>query len=254
LYNQVQNFLISANGAVVNTYINGLYDRRNYNDPFFEDDAGEVGFNVEAQANYNTFVAGITSLKTSWDDLKTAQNSHRWVLVNNNYNSAETGLNYNTSVWSDEWASFSANLVSFEAVRNERIDTISRRIGVPTWVNQLAPNDRSNTKTAVAAASIPTVDVSGGAERLLTEDGYNLLDELDNSVMLEGSFWSLVSAATKTPYGRKIYDAINILLDLDIGVLRDTTDKVNAIQFAFDKIKQDRNIYEVLNNRSKQAF
>ena len=55
-----------------------------------------------------------------------------------------------------------------------------------------------------------------------------------------------------TPYGRKLYDVINTFLDSDTGYLRDIMEKINNIQFAFDKINQDRNIYEVLNNRSKQ--
>ena len=42
------------------------------------------------------------------------------------------------------------------------------------------------------------------------------------------------------------------MVDFDTGFLRDAFEKVNSIQFAFDQIKQDRNVYEVLNRRSKQ--
>ena len=45
---------------------------------------------------------------------------------------------------------------------------------------------------------------------------------------------------------------VNILLDGDVGLIRDALEKINSIQSAFDQIKQDRNIYETLNNRSKQ--
>ena len=41
-------------------------------------------------------------------------------------------------------------------------------------------------------------------------------------------------------------------ITFSICVKEDVVEKINNIQFAFDKINQDRNIYEVLNNRSKQ--
>ena len=37
-----------------------------------------------------------------------------------------------------------------------------------------------------------------------------------------------------------------------LSIVEPDGEKINSIQSAFDQIKQDRNIYETLNNRSKQ--
>ena len=116
---------------------------------------------------------------------------------------------------------------TFEASRTERITTINSRVGVPTYTNQTpAPQDASGTLNAQTVTQIPTVTTS--------------ISDPDTQVV------------GVTPYGRKVYDMVNMFLDGDVGLIRDAFEKINSIQSAFDQIKQDRNIYETLNNRSKQ--
>ena len=232
LYNQVNEWRQSTQGQrVENTYSN-IYSLRDNRDPYFESayDASYSGSNT-AQIKYNNFYSRITDVDSKRSAWVTAHLDHKVQAVNASASSnATTGdLDYNGSgeVFPVEFTNYKNAADTFEASRTERITTINARVGVPTYTNQSpAPQDASGTKAAQTVTQIPTVTTS--------------ISDADTQVV------------GVTPYGRKVYDMVNILLDGDVGLIRDALEKINSIQSAFDQIKQDRNIYETLNNRSKQ--
>ena len=232
LYNQTNEWRQSTQGSRVETIFGNIYSLRDNKDPYFETnyDAAYSGSNT-AQIKYNNFYSRITDLNTKKNQWSTAHEAFKVQSVNTSATSnATTGdLDYNASggVFLNEFANYKAAASTFETSRTERIATINARIGVPTYTNQSpAPQDASGTKDARTVTQIPTVTTS--------------VSDADTQIV------------GITPYGRKVYDMVNMLLDGDVGLIKDAFEKINSIQSAFDQIKQDRNIYETLNNRSKQ--
>jgi len=213
--------------------INGLDSRKTNHDPYFEVVNDGTAINASAQTKYETYYDRLIDLvakRNAWRNGSSGtHDTYRAAAVGGSSSSLITGsgLEYKADIFDTEFTAFKTSLNTFEASRTERIATIGARIGAPTYANQSpAAQDDSDTKAAYKVSAIPTVDTAVG--------------DADTDVV------------GITPYGRKLYDVINTFLDSDTGYLRDIMEKINNIQFAFDKINQDRNIYEVLNNRSKQ--
>lgn len=228
LYNQVQVWKESNAGQRIIYMIDNLYSYRNLRDPNFEayydgvTSATPLTNKATAQANYENFydrISDTNSKKSSW---QTAHNNYKSSAL-----TTTSTLDYETLIFNDELNDYKTSLNTFETSRLERITTLSARIGTPTYANtDIAPQDDSGTLYAYQVTTIPTI--AGNVTDHNTQE------------------------ANVTPYGRKLFDVVNSFLDSDTGYLRDVLEKINNIQFAFDKINQDRNIYEVLNNRSKQ--
>lgn len=253
-YNLVADFLASANGTLMNASIRAAQTQRSTYDPHFEVAFGGTAINDDAQEMYEDFYSNTGSVYTAYNTFKSKQDE---------FFDNRTGWSTHANTWSTHvlslWNDFTANLVSWEPHRVSRIDIINRRIGTPAYKNQFAPNDRSGTKRAVAVTTIPpltsgeagsiqlevnTTDSSSGEDDIILEDG-------SSKIVLESAVMTGAELSGTTPYGRKIYDAINFALDSDIGVIRNAVEAVRNIGAAFDKINSDRNVYEVLNNRSK---
>ena len=263
MYNQVNSWKTGANGITYVAMIDGLDTRRGNYDPTFEVTVGQTAINANAQTLYESFHTNISHLASNHSSFSTAHINHFQNAISNSAG-LTSGFDYSTgSVFSTQFDNLIARASAFETNRNERIDTIRRRIGKPVYTDQNpAPQDSSNTLTAVTVTSIPIVDTSDGIVKLIIDStngsadaGDNLLLEAnlnEGKILAEESDWNLVERVGYTPYGRKIFDVINSFIDFDTSFFRNAVEKVRSIGFAFDKIKQDRNIYEVLNNRSKQ--
>ena len=259
MYNQVNSWKTGANGITYTAMIDGLDNRRGNYDPTFEVTVGQTPINANAQTLYESFHTNISDLASNHSSFSTAHINHFQNAISNSAG-LTSGYDYSTgSTFSTEFDNLIARASTFETNRNERKDTIRRRIGRPTYVREdPAPQDRSKVLSAMGVCTIPVVDTADGTEKLLIDStdgsanaGDNILFEDNDIVLLESSDWSLVERVGFTPYGRKVYDIINSFLDFDTSFFRNAIEKVRNIGFAFDKIKQDRNTYEVLNDRSK---
>ena len=223
-YNQTNEWKNSDAGLRISFMVVGLDGMKNSRDPNFEVESGETALTnkTTAQSNYENFHSRISDLKSKKDLWDTAHSNYKSQAL-----ATTTEVEYKTAIFDDEFQNYSDSLSTFEASRLERITTLTARLGVPTYANtDIAPQDESGTLYAYQVTTIPTI--------VGTVSDHNTQE------------------ANKTPYGRKLFDVVNSFMDFDTGYLRDVVEKINNIQFAFDKINQDRNIYEVLNNRSKQ--
>lgn len=223
LYNQINRWKISDAGHVFANTVTGLESRKNNFDPYFEVSVGGTAIDATSQTSYENFHTRVGDLNTKFLLFQTAHNNFTAnAIANTTLQQYKTGTNFLT-----EFENFKTSATTFEASRTERVTTLTARIGEPTYTNvNPAPQDDSSTKAAKKVSAIPAVTTT-----------------VSSSSTQKIGF---------TPYGRKIFDSVNLLLDFDIGILRSVGEKINNIQFAFDKINQDRNIYETLNNRSKQ--
>lgn len=237
LYNDVNDWRSSDKGSTVIGRLSSLYSSRNNNDPNFEAEYDGVTSNTThvidatAQSNYEDFYDKVSTINTTYNTWVTNHVAHGKQVANTSAatNAKDNSLNYNTSIYPTDFGAYQTAVNNFEARRAERITTLKARIGQSGVVyanTDIAPQDSSGTLYAYQVTTIPAITTS-----------------VSNS---------LTDKVGVTPYGRKIFDVINMVSDFDTGFLRDAFEKINAIQFAFDQIKQDRNVYEVLNGRSKQ--
>jgi len=59
------------------------------------------------------------------------------------------------------------------------------------------------------------------------------------------------SATSLVPYGRTIYEAVNLSLGNDINLISNVVDEVDAIDFRYKSIRDKRNQFDILNGRGK---
>lgn len=117
-----------------------------------------------------------------------------------------------------EFSNFKTSLSEFDTQRKARIDILDERIGTVTY------------KTSAQ------IDPSGASE--------NTYKRVDTIPILDSN--------GKTPYGRKIYDLVNLMLDDTVGFFKKVRRKLSSIEFSYTNINEKRNEYEILNGRSKQ--
>ena len=237
-YNQANEWKNSNAGQRIRNMVGNLDNLKGSRDPNFEayydgtTSATALTNKETAQTNYENFYDRISDLKEKMDNWENAHYANTQTSTSNYLSAAlatTASVEYKTAIFDDEFAgstSYKSTLNTFETSRLERISTLTARIGQPTYTNALAPQDESGSLYAYQVTAIPTINGT-------------VSDHNTQEVNI-------------TPYGRKLYDLVNSFMDFDTGYLRDVVEKINSIQFAFDKIIQDRNIYEVLNNRSKQ--
>lgn len=237
LYNDVNDWRTSDKGYTVNGRLENLYNSRNNKDAHFEAEYDGVTsntthvINATAQSNYEDFYDKISTINSTYNTWLTNHVAYGKQVANTSAttNAKDNSLNYNTSIYPTDFGAYQTAVDNFESRRLERISTLKARIGQSGVVysnTAIAPQDSSGSLYAYQVTTIPTVTTS-----------------VSNG---------LTEKVGVTPYGRRIFDMVNMMVDFDTGFLRDAFDKINAIQFAFEQIKQDRNVYEVLNRRSKQ--
>jgi hypothetical protein len=59
------------------------------------------------------------------------------------------------------------------------------------------------------------------------------------------------SATSLAPYGRSIYEVVNLSLGNDINLISNVVDEVDAIDFRYKSIRDKRNQFDILNGRGK---
>ena len=94
-----------------------------------------------------------------------------------------------------------------------RIGVINSRIGMPTYTGNQSSN---GTEPAITVTALPAK-----------------------------------SSTSLVPYGRTIYEAVNICLGNDVGLVQNTMDDASALDFQYKQIRDKRNAYDLLNGRGK---
>ena len=59
------------------------------------------------------------------------------------------------------------------------------------------------------------------------------------------------SATSLAPYGRTLYEIVNLCLGNDINLISNVVDEVESINFRYKSIRDKRNQYDILNGRGK---
>ena len=94
-----------------------------------------------------------------------------------------------------------------------RIGVINSRIGMPTYTGNQSSN---GTEPEITVTALPAK-----------------------------------SSTSLVPYGRTIYEAVNICLGNDLGLVQNTMDDASALDFQYKQIRDKRNAYDLLNGRGK---
>ena len=94
-----------------------------------------------------------------------------------------------------------------------RITEINSRIGMPTYTGNQSSN---GTEPEITVTALPAK-----------------------------------SSTSLVPYGRTIYEAVNICLGNDLGLVQNTMDDASALDFQYKQIRDKRNSYDLLNGRGK---
>ena len=59
------------------------------------------------------------------------------------------------------------------------------------------------------------------------------------------------ASGTLVPYGRTIYEAVNVALGDDIGLINEVVAEADSLQFKYKEVRDKRNEYDMLKGRSK---
>ena len=121
-----------------------------------------------------------------------------------------------------KWVSFSANCGTLVTNLDNRIAEIDARIGVPVYANSthasgVTPATRSNPP-CIRVKTIPTANSTGGY----------------------------------VPYGRELYDNINLLLGQDVDLLGGIIKDIESLGDLVQLVKNTRNKYEIYSGRDKE--
>ena len=107
---------------------------------------------------------------------------------------------------------YSSLLTANTSITN-RITELNSRIGEPTY-----------TGSQSSGGSIPAIRVSAIPSK---------------------------SATSLAPYGRSLYEVVNLSLGNDINLISNVVDEVESINFRYKSIRDNRNQYDILNGRGK---
>ena len=106
-----------------------------------------------------------------------------------------------------------ATLATAKTQITARITEINSRIGMPTYSGNQSSN---GTEPGITVTALPAK-----------------------------------SSTSLVPYGRTIYEAVNICLGNDLGLVQNTMDDASALDFQYKQIRDKRNAYDLLNGRGK---
>jgi len=121
-----------------------------------------------------------------------------------------------------KWVSFSSNCGTLVTNLDNRIAEIDARIGVPVYANSthasgVTPAVRSKPP-CIRVKTIPTANSTSGY----------------------------------VPYGREIYDNVNLLLGQDVDLLGGIIKDIESLGDLVQLVKNARNKYEIYNGRAKE--
>lgn len=223
-FNDVNVLIISDRFTRIDDTIDNLYSMRNdIYDPYF-DNTGS-GEYTSGRSSYSSFDNALKTVKTSKDSYLTHHTSiQNTVTATSPAYDGSSSITYNYSLYT----TFLTDLASFDTQRQYRISDLNTRIGNPVYTGAISDPNYTGSGTARTYKQvdyIPTIHTAtSGATQL----------------------------AGITPYGRKLYDIVNIMLDNEIGYIIKVIKKVYNLVYTYDEIKRNRNKFEVYNGRSKQ--
>ena len=113
----------------------------------------------------------------------------------------------------DDVSLLKATLATAKTQITARITEINSRIGMPTYSGNQSSN---GTEPEITVTALPAK-----------------------------------SSTSLVPYGRTIYEAVNICLGNDLGLVQNTMDDASALDFQYKQIRDKRNAYDLLNGRGK---
>lgn len=162
----------------------------------------------------------------------------------------------------DSITNFSSNVSTIEGVFQDYIDEAEKFGAEQSYTAALLNIQNSNYTSAITTYKSSVTNLYDNLE-----DRANELDsrigkpiytdpEIDPTGSTSFTYSRVQSIPTVgsdgTPYGRRLYDAVNVMLDDTVGYFKKVIKKLKNIDFSYDDINDKRNQYEVLNNRSKQ--
>ena len=120
-----------------------------------------------------------------------------------------------------KWVSFSANCGTLVTNLDNRIAEIDARIGVPVYGNSTSTGTTAAVRgkpPCIRVKTIPTANATSGY----------------------------------VPYGREIYDNVNLLLGGDVDLLGGIIKDIESLGDLVQLVKNARNKYEIYNGRAKE--
>jgi len=128
-----------------------------------------------------------------------------------------------------------------ESYHNEEIDNVTY---IMTDANALRDdlntcNSEMSTRLTELNARIGNPTYSGGQSSNGTEPGIRV------------SALPAKASGTLVPYGRTIYEAVNVALGDDIGLINEVVAEADSLQFKYKEVRDKRNEYDMLKGRSK---
>ena len=120
-----------------------------------------------------------------------------------------------------KWVSFSANCGTLVTNLDNRIAEIDARIGVPVYGNSTSTGTTPATRGNPPCIRVKTIPTAN------TTSGY-------------------------VPYGRAIYDNVNLLLGQDVDILGGIIKDIESLTDLVQLVKNTRNKYEIYNGRAKE--
>jgi len=100
-------------------------------------------------------------------------------------------------------------------------------------------NSEMSTRLTELNARIGNPTYSGGQSSNGTEPGIRV------------SALPAKASGTLVPYGRTIYEAVNVALGDDIGLINEVVAEADSLQFKYKEVRDKRNEYDMLKGRSK---
>jgi hypothetical protein len=205
-----------------------------FRDPIVTSNIANPGFTDAAFDTYICATSGTHALDTALASVKAsvtafyaaAEMSNRNTRLEGGADDVGTAVNCASFGSSDnvhgKWVTFSANCGTLVTNLDNRIAEIDARIGVPVYANSthasgVTPAARGNPP-CIRVKTIPTANATSGY----------------------------------VPYGREIYDNVNLLLGGDVDLLGGIIKDIESLGDLVDLVKNARNKYEIYNGRAKE--
>jgi hypothetical protein len=136
-------------------------------------------------------------------------------------NNSGSGLGANVTFANTTWAAFHTEVGTFGSNCAKRVVEIDARIGVPVYANSTSTGTTAAVRgkpPCIRVKTIPTANATSGY----------------------------------VPYGREIYDNVNLLLGQDVDLLGGIIKDIEGLGDLVTLVKNARNKYEIYNGRAKE--
>jgi hypothetical protein len=237
---------LTTDGSTANadvTFVEGVVDSlqsasaggggAKFRDPIATSNIADPGFTDAAFDTYMCATTGVHAVDTALASVKAsvtafyaaAEMTGRNTRLEGGLDDVGTAVNC-ASFASDnthgKWVTFSTACGTLLTNLNNRIAEIDARIGVPVYANSthatgVTPAARSKPP-CIRVKTIPTANATSGY----------------------------------VPYGREIYDNVNLLIGQDIDLLGGIIKDIESLGDLVDLVKNSRNKYEIYNGRVKE--